>query len=195
MRTVEIPGGVARFRDRSEIRGRDSKLVKAATLAAANVLAKLPEEATIKPGETEQEAANRLQEVLKDMKLELTMAEAQKLLDLKETIVIAYLASWTLELPLPTLETIGDLPENIYDALDAAVGGEVVNVATSGVNFDVNPDQNSPTGPSLGSGSELRAEQDRTDSPATPTSTNGIDPSAGESSSEPLKSSTTRPEY
>lgn len=180
MRTVVIPGGVARFKDRNEMRGRDSKMVKAATIAAQGALAKLPDEARPKPGESEKDAAVRMEEVLKTTKLDLTQEEAMALLSMKEAIVVAYLASWTLDIPLPTLETIGDLPEEIYDALDNAVGGEYLTVTSP--DFSPGPDQNSPTGPSSDSSSSLRAEPVQTEE-LTSKPLNGTDPSAGESSS------------
>ena len=58
------------------------------------------------------------------------------------------LDSWTYDRPLPTLETIGDEDEDVYDALLDGVDG--VNPADVETNFDVQPgkgdaDEN-PTG-------------------------------------------------
>lgn len=189
MRTIEIPGGIARIKDGEDLRGRDTKLIKAAAIAAQNVLLKIPEEARPKPGESREEAANRMQKYLLENPMDLTAAEAMLMLNMKEAVMVAYLASWSLELPLPTLETIGDLPAPIYQALDDATGGDVVNAAVSNVNFDVNPDKNSPTGPSGSSDSTSRAEASQ-DQESIQSSENGIGPSAGEDSSVPAKIST-----
>lgn len=192
MRTVEIPGGTARIKDRGDLRGRDSKLIKASALAAQNVLAKIPEEARPKPGEDPKEAGDRMQKYLEEHPLDLTAEEGMLLLDMKEAVMVAYLVDWTLDLALPTMKTIGDLPDEIYQALDDATGGETINAAVSSVNFEVNPDKNSPTGPSGSSDSSLRAGPDLTEESLS-TSQNGSDPSSGESSSVLQRTSTTVP--
>lgn len=191
MRTIEIPGGTALLKDKKDLRGRDSKLIKAAALGAESALSKLPDDARPKPGETVEAAAERMQQYLKDHPLNMTTAEGMKLLDLKEAIIVAYLADWSIDLPLPTLETIGDLPGDIYDALDDATGGDVINAAVANTNFDVNPDQKSPTGPSSSSDSSLRAEPSQAPE-SIPSSLNGSDPSSGEATStEPSEITTT----
>jgi hypothetical protein len=185
MRTVDIPGGTATFREEGELRGRDSKLVKAAAIAAQSALEKLPDDAQPKPGETREQTAERLIGLMKNIKLDLTQEEAMRLMSMKEAIVIAYLASWTLDLPLPTLETIGDLPGPIYDALDEAVGGEYIKVKI-GTDFSPSPDKDSPTGPSSDSASRLRGEAENQSTSRSP---NGTDHSSTEDSS--LQSTTT----
>lgn len=192
MRTIEIPGGIAKIKDRSELRGRDSKLIKAAALAAQDVLARVPDEARPKPGESEKDAAKRMDEYLRKHPIKMTADEGMRLLDMKEAVMVSYLASWTLDLELPTIETIGDLPDDVYQALDAATGGEVINTAVSSANFDVNPDPSSPTGPSSSSSSSLRAEPSP-DQEQIQSSSNGTDHSSGEGSSTPQKISTTTP--
>lgn len=192
MRTINIPGGTAKIKDRKDLRGRDSKLIKASALAAQNVLAKIPEEARPKPKEDEKVAAERMNKYLTEHPIQMTPAEGMQLLDLKEAVMVAYLAEWSLDLPLPTLETIGDLPDDIYQALDDATGGEVINAAVASANFDVNPDTNSPTGPSSSSDSTLRAEPSQAPE-STQLSQNGGDPTIGDVSSTPQKISTTAP--
>lgn len=192
MHPIDIPGGVAKIKDPADLRGRDTKLIKAYALAAQSVLAKIPEEARPQPDESKEEAGKRMQKYLEDHPLQLTGEEGMKMLDLKEATMVAYLASWTLDIPLPTMETIGDLPDAIYQALDDAVGGDAIKIATSSVDFDVNPDKNSPTGPSKSSDSISRAEVSM-DQESIQKSANGTDPSAGESSSVSLSESTTTP--
>lgn len=192
MRTIEIPGGTARIKEQKDLRGRDTKLIKAASLAASNVLSKIPDDIRPKPDEDKQVAGERMQNYLKEHPLEVNAAEAMKVLDLRESVMVAYLASWTLELPLPTMETVGDLPDDIYQALDDAVGGDALNAASSSVNFDVNPDQKSPTGPSRSSDSTSRAGASQ-DQESIQKSENGTDPTAGEKSSVSPSGTTTTP--
>lgn len=191
MRTVDIPGGTARFKTKEELRGRDSKLVRSAVFAAQHALEKLGDETGIKPGETKDEAAKRLSAFLKENKVTFTQEEAMTLLSMREAIVVAYLHEWTLELPKPTLETIGDLPEALYDALDDAIGVDLQEV-TAGTDFSPNPDQSSPTGPSSASNGSLRAEPFQEPSSTSSSSSEDV-PSNGESSSTPLKTITTAP--
>jgi hypothetical protein len=180
MRTVDVPGGTAKFKTREELRGRDTKLVKAAVIAAQSAIQKLGDDAERKPGETDAQAAARLSKALQEKKITFTAQEATSLLDMREAIAVAYLHSWTLELPLPTLETIGDLPDKLYEALDDAIGGELLN-ATTGQDFSPNPDQSSPTGPSSASNGDLRAESSQ-ELPSTSNSMNDTEASAIEKS-------------
>jgi len=121
MRTVEVPGGQAILREQADLRGRDRRCIVAATAAAAPAIAKLPDDPARADGETEADWAARREAQLAEVRL--TRQEAEALLDLKEAAAVALLASWTLEQPLPTLETIGDLPADLYDALVDSVGG------------------------------------------------------------------------
>src|SRR5258708_1275941 len=160
MRTVDIPGGIAKFKTREELRGRDTKLIKAAVISAQSAIEKLGDDAEKKKGETDEQAAKRLTAALREKKISFTTEEAMSILNMREAVVVAYLHSWTLDgvtsVPLPTLETIGDLPDKLYEALDEAVGGELLNV-TTGQDFSPSPDQSSPTGPSSASDGDLRA--------------------------------------
>jgi hypothetical protein len=190
MRTVEIPGGMAKIKDPQDLRGRDTKLIKASALAAQSVLAKIPEEARPKPGEDKKVAADRMQEYINKHPIDMTREEGMRMLEMKEAVMVAYLASWTLDIPLPTLETIGDLPDDLYQALDDITGGDAINAAVSTIDFDVNPDKTSPTGPSRSSDSISRAEVFQ-DQESIQKSENGTDPSNGDRSSVEQRTSTT----
>jgi hypothetical protein len=192
MHPIQIPGGIAQIKDQKDLRGRDSKLIKAYALAAQSVLLKIPEEARPKPGESKEEAGKRMQEYLETHPVQMSGEEGMRMLDMKESVMVAYLASWTLEIPLPTMETIGDLPDDVYQALDDAVGGDAIKVAAASVDFDVNPDQSSPTGPSKSSDSTSRAEVFQ-DQESISQSENGIGHSAGEKSSDSARRTTTTP--
>jgi hypothetical protein len=192
MRTIEIPGGIAKIKDQKDLRGRDTKLIKAYALAAQSVLMKIPDEAQPQTGESKEDAGKRLEVYLKEHPLQMTGQEGMLMLDMKEATMVAYLASWTLDIPLPTMDTIGDLPDEVYQALDDAVGGDAIKVAAASVDFDVNPDKSSPTGPSKSSDSTSRAEVSQ-DQESIQKSENGTDPSAGERYSVEPKPTMTTP--
>ncbi len=115
-KVIDIPGGQATLRDPDELRGRDQNLVQAAALAAAPVFRKLGDKAF------EESKDENEEDFLAGMP-DLTRSEAQILLELKECVAVALLKSWTLPLPLPTADTIGDLDAPLYKALVDAAGG------------------------------------------------------------------------
>ncbi len=170
---VEIPGGTALLRESKELRGRDRNLVKAAAMAAADALAKMPEE--VQKGkqddESDEDAAVRLAAAMADV--HLTWQESLSLLELRQATVVASLISWSRDEKLPTMETIGDLEADLYDALDTAIGG--VSGAVGATDFDPtpNPKDGSPTGDS---GPFDMPSMGGPESPSTPTL-----PSGGES--------------
>ena len=154
---VDVPGGQAILREQEDLRGRDRNLIKAAAMAASSAIDKMPD--TVREGrregETEEQMQARLQEDVTS--LDLTWQESLSLLELRQATVVAVLESWTVVdpatnqlRPLPTMDTIGDLPADLYDALDAAIGGVTTAVANA-TDFDDNPDHDSPTGGSTSS--------------------------------------------
>jgi hypothetical protein len=175
MKQVEIPGGTATLRETSELRGRDRMLVKAASMAARSVISKmlaaLPSEAVAKAQAGDEEA---VAEALQDEAVlttandafdaSLTWEEWLRFLEFRQSVVVAQLVSWTREEPLPTMSTIGDLPADLFDALDAAVGGVPASVAET--DFSPSPDSDSPTSGS----SDLSGPSE--DKPSIPSMTN-----------------------
>ena len=129
MKTVPIPGGTAQLRERSELRGRDENLIKAASMAAAKAVAKVAGiDDTPKEGETKEEATARAEAEAEAV--DLTWQESLSLLELRQAVMVAVLEHWTLDKPLPTMATIGDLPAELYNALDEAIGGEAIQMGT-----------------------------------------------------------------
>jgi hypothetical protein len=124
MKVIQIPGGTASFRERGkdEIPGRAIKLIRAATMSAMSALSDYPEifEGPRK-GESDDDRTERLNERLKGVLLSTQQAMIWD--NVREATVVGLLASWSLERPLPTLDTIGDLPEDLYLALLDEVGG------------------------------------------------------------------------
>jgi hypothetical protein len=188
MKEVEIPGGTAFFREKGkdEIPGRSVKLIRAAATAAGSQFAEFPElfEGQ-RPGESDEDRDARLEARLQGMTLSTEQAMAWD--DMREATAVALIASWTLDKPLPTYKTIGDLDEELYEAILTAVGG--MSAAELEVNFDLSdpshPDyKETPTTASDGSDG-LSEAQVPSESTTTPSTDGG--PISGESSSpEPL---------
>lgn len=142
MRTVEIPGGTATIRDPDELRAKDADLIEAAAYAASPALQKLPPELLAAAGSDDDpaEAAAKFGEAVKDV--HFTMDEWLLLTQMRRATVVATLDSWTLDRPLPTMQTIGDLPRDLMAALDTAMGGVPVQARTD---FSLSTDPESPT--------------------------------------------------
>lgn len=187
MKEVEVPGGKASFRERGvdEIPGRARKLIRAAALSAGTVLPpEFLEDA--RKGETDEERAARLRPLMQLSPLQMEFWD-----NMREAAAVGMLARWTLDRPLPTLATIGDLPEDLYDALLDAVGG--VSAADLQENFEGSDPKapgykETPTTDSSGSEWPSEAAQPK-ESTSTPPS--GTPPTNGASSS-PEPSSRTR---
>ena len=90
-------------------------------------------------------------------------AEPRALMRVQDATLVALLDRWSLDRPLPTLDTIEDVPANVYDALQeaAAARGREVSEAVAGVDFSVTPDKESPTTPSGASPGASRAKTAR----------------------------------
>jgi len=173
MKTVEIPGGQAQLREKADIKVRHRRLVEAAAMAAAPLLAKLPEDVATRQALTEAEV----------LALGVSRQEANAMLELQDATIIAALASWTLDQPVPDMDTVGDLDPELYDALSAAtaaLGAEITQET-----FDP-PDpgspgfEESPTVPSDGSGPDsegTRESASTVESPSSGTSTSTAAPS------------------
>ncbi len=191
MKTVDIPGGQATFREQGvdRVTGRQAKILRAAALAAATAFDGLPEILFGGPDdETDAQRDERVRKALARQKQSaLTIEQAMTLDNSREAAVVALLESWTLDEPLPTLDTIGELDSDLYDALVDYVGG--VSSMSFNENFSVQPkvDNSTPTddcGSSSGSSS--------TDPQSSPlqTPSSDIPAIAGESSSLEQSSTT-----
>ena len=81
---------------------------------------------------------------------------------LQATVIVACLTAWSLPETLPTLDTVEDLPAGLYAALAKATEGATGEIL-NGVSFEPpapsSPGfEESPTVPSVASGSDSRAE-------------------------------------
>lgn len=190
MKQVEIPGGVATVRETEDLRGRDRQLIRAASLAAGAVLDKMiaargngpePEDEEAKKAREEAFAATA-QEIASDSSL--SWQEWLRFLEFRQAVVIAQLAAWSLPDPLPTMTTIGDLPPDLFDALDAAVGG----VPASAAETDFSPTATAevdPEVPTGGSSSSAGPDKDEASSLPTPELSSDSAPTSTVGSSQP----------
>jgi hypothetical protein len=102
----DVPGGTVRFREHKEVtaRGRRHMMLLASEIEPNRfrmIIAAADDEAMLR-------------------ELELTRPERELLLTFPDATILALLESWTLDLPLPrTLDEVGDLPAELYDALNA----------------------------------------------------------------------------
>lgn len=147
MRTVEIPGGTAAFRDADELTGRQSDLIEAATMSVAAVFAKIPDISTERvEGETDESYAQRVNDTANEAfeTVNWSLDESMRLIEWRRAMVFATLDSWTIDRPLPkTMDELADLPGPLARALNAAVGGAMMQVGVDYTSPDPEPD--SPT--------------------------------------------------
>lgn len=175
MRTVKIPGApgeaeadwsaTAELRESSEIKVRHRRLIEVAGVAAAKPMAKI---------QGQQQEGKPVQDL--DMAaLDLDAGEAGRVMALQDAVIAATIAAWSRPEPLPTIETVGDMDPDVYDALAQATREQGAEIAAA-VDFEPNPDrpgfEQSPTQPSASS--EEPSAEGTSESPETP-------PNGGES--------------
>lgn len=160
-KTVDIPGGQAVIRDADEMTERQRRIIRRVMIDALGDAI----------GDID---ANAISDAT-DLKLRITPQLGDAMFDLRDAAIVAGLASWSLPEPLPTVDTVQDLPTSLYDALEAATGHltSVMSVDTS-----PSPEPDSPTQPSSASGGLLRGEAE----PTITWSTSGASTSTANSS-------------
>lgn len=127
---IDIPGGQATLRDPGSLTKRQKRLLESVFLRLAPAVPKFAAYAASGDGA-----------VLP----ELAVSEVDLTFELQDLAIITFLESWTLDRPVPTADTVGDLPEDLYDALEKACSPLVL---APGPDFSPNPSQEpgSPTG-------------------------------------------------
>lgn len=135
--TVEIPGGTATFRGHGDLSKREERALfklwgKLGPVAQAIAAAA---EAAKDDGADEQSLA-----AIADSLPAITEEQYDTLFQIEDLTITTFLTSWTLDQPLPTLESVSELPRDLYDALSAKVQ------AVSGDVFSLDPDPE-PTAP------------------------------------------------
>lgn len=175
MKTVDIPGGTATLREKPDVRVRDKRLVEAAGIAAAPLLARLPADSAGKLALSETQVLG----------LGISAHDMALLWDINDAAIIAVLASWTLNCPLPTLQTLGDLDPDLYEALSnacAELGAELTEEtfepsAPDSPGFEASPTEPSAASDSDSEGTPTSESHDTSSSTGTSTSTD--EPSQG----------------
>lgn len=164
---IDIPGGTATLRDTISVGKR--REIRRLSLGALGVMSKvqnLSEDSSL---------ADLAQ-------LEMQPDDAKVMFDVQDATqdatILAFLESWTLDQPLPTADTIGELDAELYDAL--AEGVNKIGVL-GGVDTSVNPAKDSPTDGSPSSDSDSKDEPTLT-SPLITSSSNGTESTVTESS-------------
>ncbi len=148
MRRIDLPDGQwADVRDPDEITVRGRRPILAVTLALRDVL----------PAIAAAQAAGQPIETLG-----LTEEQYDTVLRLGEVSIVAVLAAWSLPDPLPTVDTVGDLPATLYDALSQATAPTGAVIAEQGLVLDTSvgdgsPDPKGRTGGSKASGGHSKA--------------------------------------
>jgi hypothetical protein len=150
MRTIEIPGGTALFREANELRVKDERLMESASIGAVAAISKLGEDGNRLRGMTLRELAA----------LGLNEEDMDAVRWVTDAAILAHLADWSRDEPLPTRQTLDELDKETYVALSNAV--EKKDKAK--VDFDAHPDRpgfgESPTEPSPDSEPDTRADQE-----------------------------------
>ena len=189
--------GTCTVRELKDLRGRDRNLIEAAAMVQAPIQARVP---NLERREDEPEAdfVNRLQTTMS--KIPLSLADGVNLLEMKDATIVALISDWDLKdeqgnkRPFPTIDTVGDLPADLYTALFEAVGGqEAAQKIATPVDFDPKmdengkPDTSSPGGESLSSSGSSNGEPTETPVPTPPPSSETLSseaPSPTSSSSD-----------
>lgn len=140
---VDLPnGGWAEIKDPEELTNRDRKLLRRYVLGMRATREKLLA-AGITPGVTPADLSPEEEERLEGL---LDADELDAISNVQGAFIVAYTASWSLDGPLPTMDTVDDLPGPVFDKLADATAD------LGDGSLEVSPDQaldaDSPTGPS-----------------------------------------------
>lgn len=156
MKTYDIPGGTVTFRDKDELNVSHSRAI---TLASRHLSKKtfakidattsdLPDDASeeeITASLTEKAKIDDGKDLL-GFPIDLEDSEIEASWAYNDTLVIAYLADWTLDRPLPrSRDELAELPMPVYKGLNEAIA-QHVKPTVDGFSVDAVEDQTSPTG-------------------------------------------------
>lgn len=139
MATIEkIPGGTVTFRDSNEISKREERALYKLWAKLGPVAGIIEAAAQAARDGGEEVALTAVAENLPDISEE----HYDTLFEIQDLTIVTFSASWTLDRPLPTLESVSDLPRDLYDALSAAVQ----KVADKTFSLEADPDPDAPFG-------------------------------------------------
>jgi hypothetical protein len=142
MRTLDIPGGKATFREKDELTVAGQRAIAKATRHVPRNLVEPTEPA-------EGEDAPKIELDLMGFPVDFGDDELEAAWMFNDTLILVSLDSWTLDRPLPkTREDLGELPSPLYAGLNVAIAIMQRAERTAGDDFgpDGVEDQTSPTG-------------------------------------------------
>lgn len=139
---VDIPGGTATLRDPAQLTVRQRRPLQ--VLVASFGQKRFEQVVTAQGDEDDPDALENLH---------LTESEWDAMFKMTDATIWSLLGAWTrdgVEQPLPaTVEAVGDLPGEVYDALTTATAKvQAAHMAATAFGPDGMEEPNSPTGPS-----------------------------------------------
>ena len=148
MRTVDVPGGHAQIRELGEMSVRHRHMVQASFMSVAHLYTSLPPELlekTVKKGKEGLDARQKANMMI--LGSGMSEEDAMKFLGQQSSAIVAFLAGWDLNQPLPTMDTVLDLAPDVYDALAVEVAAPAAQLALGTVNLDPVPREVDPAAP------------------------------------------------
>lgn len=154
MAIIKIPGGAATIRDKL-VSEKHFRILESSYVSVAHVMEKmryalsayamtklgLQPDTVISPSQAKlvEETIKGLtpeeqNEALED--LTLSRQDTVAMLELQDAAIVAFLESWTLKQPLPNLDTVTDLPREIYAILADATKDKALQSFATLPNFD-----------------------------------------------------------
>ena len=168
-RIIEIPGGAATIRSPEDVKQRARHALEVAAIMAQPAYEKINGQRAAIARERGVEPADVNPEDVRLIDARLDRADYDAMYEVQTATIMAYLASWTLDRPLPKrAEDLDELPAGLFDALREGTA-EAGADAVAPVDFSPNPDPESPTVGDSASSRSLSGELEQ-GSPLTPRS-------------------------
>jgi len=157
MRRIELPGD--QWADLREPGGDSGNLRDDLTVSGkrgiSRVSGKLSQDARVQIGAVQEMENGPAKEAATwAMVGSLSEEDQDTFTQVADATLVALLAGWSLDLPLPQPATVGDMPSSIYDCLTQAVAEEAAASADVSLDMSVgdgSPDPLGPTGVSKSS--------------------------------------------
>lgn len=118
---VEIPGGTAWLREPFEMNVGHWRMVESHMIPLKAVYGRVSAslaQRTLGSGPDADAAREEAKALIRQGTLTEEQAEATE--RLRDAVIVASLSHWTLPRELPTLETVRQIPPDVFDALDQA---------------------------------------------------------------------------
>jgi hypothetical protein len=147
VKRIELPnGGWAEVREQQDLRVMHRRAIQAALGAATVAISKIPASMVDVPDDPEERAA-ALEKIDMSEIPSLSMDEMLSISRVQEVAVVMFLVAWSLPEPLPTLDTVGDMNIDVFDAI-AKVTQKSANALINGIDFAPTPkaEPGNPTG-------------------------------------------------